>query len=280
LHPDARGRGLCRRAVTLLLDWGFTRFELVVWLAHVGNWASRRVAWATGFSFDGTIAKFAEQRGERFDAWIGSLRAEDDRTPKHPWHVAPVLDSARLRLREVRESDADRLGESLRDERSKYFAGRLRAVRMIDDGAAMVRRILLAQAAGERYDWAITEPHRDVMIGHIQLFDLDGLDETEAKFGYSVHPDSRGKGVVREALATVTEWAFRSVAEGGLGKRRLTLTTAMSNTASRYAAEQAGFEHVATEPAAFTTGEDGFDDMATYARVNPNWTTESTKPAG
>ena len=280
LHPAARGRGVCSRAVKLLLDWGFRRFELVVWIAHVGNWGSRRVAWANGFSFDGTIARFAERRGERFDAWIGSLRAEDDRTPKHPWHVAPVLDSARLRLREVRESDADRFGESIRDERSKHFAGRVRAVRMIDDGAAMVRRILLAQAAGERYDWTITEPHRDVMIGHIQLFDLDGLDETEAKFGYSVHPDSRGKGVVREALATVTEWAFRSVAEGGLGKRRLTLTTAMSNSASRYAAEQAGFEHVATEPAAFTTGEDGFDDMATYARVNPNWTTESTKPAG
>jgi RimJ/RimL family protein N-acetyltransferase len=280
LHPAARGRGLCRRAVHLLLDWGFTRFEVIVWFAHVGNWSSRRVAWATGFSFDGTIPQYCERRGERFDAWVGSLRAGEDRSPKHRWHVAPVLTSSRLRLRPVRESDADRFEESSRDERSKHFGGRVRAVRSITDGPAMIRRILLAQAAGERFDWTITEPDRDVMIGHIQLFDLDGLDESEAKFGYSVHPDSRGKGVVTEALTTVTEWAFRPVAEGGLGKRRLSLTTAVSNKASRHAAERAGFEHVGTEPAAFTTGEDGFDDMAIYHRLNPNWTIESTKPAG
>ncbi len=279
LHPDARGRGVCGRAVRLLLDWGFTRFELVTWFAHVGNWASRRVAWANGFSFDGTIAGYLAHRGERRDAWVGSLRAGDDRSPKHRWHVAPVLTAERVRLRPVRESDADRFEESIRDERGRHFGGRVRAVRAITDGPGIVRRILLAQASGDRFDWTITEPDGDVMIGHIQLFDLDGLDDSEAKFGYSVHPDSRGRGVVREAIAAVTEWAFRPVAEGGLGKRRLSLTTATSNKASRHAAEQAGYEHVGTEPEAFTVGEEGFDDMAIYHRLNPNWTIESTKPA-
>ena len=85
--------------------------------------------------------------------------------------------------------------------------------------------------------------------------------------------------MVREAIAAVTEWAFRPVAEGGLGKRRLSLTTAASNKASRHAAEQAGFVHVGTEPEAFTVGEEGFDDKAIYHRLNPNWTIESTKPA-
>ncbi|HEV7646581.1 MAG TPA: GNAT family N-acetyltransferase [Actinophytocola sp.] len=278
LHPAARGRGLCSRAVKLLLDWGFSRFEVVLWLAHVGNWASRRVAWANGFTFDGTIAQFATQRGTRHDAWFGSLRASDDRSPKYRWNVAPELTSDRLRLRPVRPSDTDRFGELAQDPRNRHFGGRVHAVRSITDGAGMVERILLTQAVGERFDWTMTEPGADVMVGHIQLFDLDGLDDTEAKLGYSVHPDSRGRGVLRSALALVVEWAFRPVAEGGLGKRRLSLTTAASNKASRYAAEQVGFEHVGTEPSAFTSGDEGFEDKAIYQRVNPNWTTSFTNP--
>lgn len=280
LHPAARGCGVCSRAVKLLLDWGFERFDVVLWYAHVGNWASRRVAWKNGFTFHGTIAKYAVQRGRRVDAWLGSLRADDDRSPKNPWHTAPVLESPRLRLRPVRTSDADRFGETVRDSRSRYFGGRVRAVRAVTDGAQVVERILLAQASGERVDWTIADAESDEMLGHIQLFDLDGLDETEAKFGYSMHPDARGRGVLREALRMASEWAFRPVAEGGFGKRRLSLTTAASNKASRYVAEQAGFELVGTEPVAFTSGDEGFEDMTIYARLNPNWTTEWTKPSG
>jgi ribosomal-protein-alanine N-acetyltransferase len=276
LHPAARGHGVCRRAVKLLLDWGFRRYEVVVWQANVGNWASRRAAWACGFSFDGTVRELLVQRGERRDAWLGSLRASDDRTPKHRWNVPPVLSSARLRLRPVVEADAERLGEIVRDPRSRHFGGRVRGVRELSDGAAAVQRILLAQAAGDRYDWTMAEPGSDRLVGHIQLFDLDGLDESEAKLGYDVHPASRGKGVLREALPLVVEWAFRPVADGGLGRRRLSLTTAASNTASRYAVEQVGFTHVGTEPLAFTIGESGFDDMAIYHRLNPNWSAEAT----
>jgi RimJ/RimL family protein N-acetyltransferase len=277
LHPAARGRGICNRAVKVLLDWGFSRFEVVVWLAHVGNWASRRVAWANGFSLDGTVAKFAERRGERFDAWLGSLRATDDREPKTRWNVPPVLESAGLRLRPVRMSDADRFDEVVNDPRSRHFNGRIPGMRGLS-GAALVLRNQEGCARGDRFNWAIADPETDVMMGHIQLFGLDGRDETAAQFGYAVHPDSRGRGVLREALGVVVEWAFRPVAEGGLGKRRLGLSTAASNKASRYAAEQAGFVHVATEPDSFGTGEAGFEDDVIYQRLNPNWTSGSANP--
>jgi RimJ/RimL family protein N-acetyltransferase len=278
LHPSARGRGMCRRAVKLLLDWGFTRFELVVWLARVGNWASRRVAWASGFSFDGTIPRLTAHRGTRSDTWVGSLRAADDRTPKYRWNESPVLTTDRVRLRPVREDDADRYQEMTTDPRSRHFSGRVRELRELPDGAAMIRRIMLSQASGERFDWTIADPDTDVLLGHIQLFHLDGLDETQADLGYSVHPDSRGRGVLRAALGMVVEWAFRPVAEGGLGKRRLSLSTAASNKASRYAVEQVGFTHVASLPEGFPSGEEGFEDSAIYHRLNPNWTIESTNP--
>lgn len=273
LHPAVRGAGVCSRAAKLLLDWGFATkgFAVVMWYAQVGNWASRRVAWANGFSFDGTVAEFLVQRGARHDAWVGSLRADDSREPKHQWNVEPVLETESLRLRANRMSDADRFGEIFFDPRSRHFNGRLNVVRDQPDGAALIRRNLEGSARGERYNWTIADRETDLMIGHIQLFDLAGLDDTEAKLGYVVHPDSRGRGVLTEALAAVVDWAFRPTAEGGLGKRRLSLRTAASNKASRHAVERVGFSHVSTEPLSFTTGEDGFDDTATYHRLNPNW---------
>lgn len=274
LHPGVRGRGVASRAVKLILDWGFQHqgVELVVWYAHVGNWASWRVAWANGFSYDGKVARFLSQRGERHDAWCGSLRKEDSREPKHAWHVPPTLESARLRLRPHRDDDGPRFVEMMSDERTRHFGGRFGWA----NNMGPVERVLIRpreyDARGERYDWTIADRETDELIGEIQLFNLGGLDKTAAEIGYSVHPAARGKGVLTEALGLLVECAFAPKDKGGLGIRRLSLSTAGSNKASRYAAEKVGFVHVATLPESFPTGESGFEDETIYAQTNPNWT--------
>jgi [ribosomal protein S5]-alanine N-acetyltransferase len=266
-------RGVDTRAVKLLLDWGFAQggVEVVVWYANVGNWGSRRVAWANGFTFTGTVDKLLVQRGTRVDAWFGSLRKDDSRDPKHPWHIPPVLESDRLRLRPLRETDADRMDGMFTDERTRTFMGRYRAAEQ-RDGASKILQLLDRDARGERFNWCVADRETDQLIGQIQLHNLGGLDPTTAEFGYSVHPESRGRGVLTEALDLVVEWAFRPVADGGAGFRRLSLNTAASNAASRHAAEKAGFTHVATEPASFPSGESDFDDSVTYHQLNPHWT--------
>ena len=273
LHPAVRGRGVCRRAVRLLVDWGFRTkgVDVVLWYAEVGNWASRRVVWAEGFSFDGTVAGLLVQRGVRKDAWVGSLRAGDPREPTCQWNVPPVLSTERLRLRPLVDEDAGRMFEMLSDERARHFGGRGRSLRELTSGEQVVLRALEANATGERFDWGVEDRGTGRLVGHIQLFDLYGLDDSEAKLGYAVHEDSRGKGYLTEALTAVTEWTFRSVPEGGLGRRRLSLQTAASNKASRHGAERAGYTHIATEPEAFTLGETDFDDLAVYHRLNPEW---------
>lgn len=271
LHPGARGNGVCSRAVKLILDWGFQQegLRLVVWYAYVRNWASWRVAWANGFSFDGTVPKFLTQRGEHHDAWCGSLRADDTREPKHTWHVPPRLTSDRLRLRQFRDEDASRIVEILTDERTKAMVGHAHSVRE-PDGDEFVLRQLTGDAKGERVNWCIADRDTDELIGHIQLFNLTGMDNTAAELGYMVHPSARGKGVLTEALTMVTEWTFRSTEEGGLGKRRLSLGTAGTNKASRHAAEKAGYVHISTDPAAFPNAV-GFDDEVIYHQLNPLW---------
>jgi RimJ/RimL family protein N-acetyltransferase len=278
LHPGVRGQGVCSRAVKLILDWGFTQpdIELVVWYAHVGNWASWRVAWANGFSYDGKVAKFLTQRGERYDAWCGSLRKDDTREPKHAWHVPPTLESDRIRLRPHRDDDGARFVEMMSDERSRHFAGRNSWANNMDPADRVLVRPREFDARGERYDWTIADRETDVLIGQIQLFNLRGLDHTAAEIGYGVHPDARGKGVLTEALGMLVDCAFADKKDGGLGLRRLSLSTAASNKASRYGAEKAGFTHVATIPESFPTGESGFEEETIYAQVNPKWTELST----
>jgi RimJ/RimL family protein N-acetyltransferase len=76
LAPWARGKGVMTRALRLVLAWGFglPGIEVMYWRAQVGNWASRRVAIRCGFRMEGMVRGLLEQRGERRDGWIGSLR--------------------------------------------------------------------------------------------------------------------------------------------------------------------------------------------------------------
>lgn len=188
--------------------------------------------------------------------------------PDTPGNIPPVLETDRLRLRPLRETDAARLGEVHADERTKDSKGRYRAANQ-RDGLSMVRTQLERCARGERVHWCIADRATDQLLGQIQLHDLGGLDPTSAELGYAVHPDSRGRGVLTEALALVVDWAFHPE---GLACRRLVIRTARTNGASRYVAEKAGFTHIASEPAAFPVGESGFDDAVTYHRLNERWT--------
>ncbi|WP_125777711.1 GNAT family N-acetyltransferase [Antribacter gilvus] len=89
MAPAARGHGLVTAACHLALDWGFDpeglELSRATWLAYVGNWPSRRVAWKLGFRVEGTIRGQGVQRGRRRDAWFGTLLPGDPREPNEAW---------------------------------------------------------------------------------------------------------------------------------------------------------------------------------------------------
>lgn len=92
-----RRRGLVTEAARLVLDWAFDPEGLelarATWLAYVGNWPSRRVAWRVGFRVEGTIRGHGLQRGVRRDAWYGTLLPGDPREPNEDWPQGAPLEA-------------------------------------------------------------------------------------------------------------------------------------------------------------------------------------------
>jgi RimJ/RimL family protein N-acetyltransferase len=73
--PEARGRGYTSRALGLLARWALDELRLPrLQLGTLpGNTASERVAEKAGFSREGVLRSYLDQRGERRDVLMWSL---------------------------------------------------------------------------------------------------------------------------------------------------------------------------------------------------------------
>jgi RimJ/RimL family protein N-acetyltransferase len=265
-HPWVRGTGAIERAVRLLLEWGFAEqgVRVVVWRANAGNWASRKLAWRLGFSFDGTVRRALPQRGELRDGWVGTLLDTDDRGPRAPWLEVPVLEADGLRLRAWRESDVPRIVEACSDERTQLWLGRMPNPYTEADARAWLEHQQENRARGQALNWAVVEPeHDDRALASISAFDL--VPEVECEIGYWAHPDARGKGVTTRAMSAVVRHAFES-----LRVRRVTAGAAVDNASSRRVIEANGLRAWGTERAG-TAVLGGRADIVWYDVLVEEW---------
>ncbi|WP_051965978.1 GNAT family N-acetyltransferase [Kitasatospora mediocidica] len=76
---ETRGRGYTVEAMLALARWAFTERQVrrLEWVAYVGNEPSLAVARRAGFTIEGTLRSYAEQRGVFRDSWMGSLLPGD-----------------------------------------------------------------------------------------------------------------------------------------------------------------------------------------------------------
>ncbi|MCW2782389.1 MAG: putative GCN5-related N-acetyltransferase [Marmoricola sp.] len=268
-HPWVRGTGTVERALRLLLDWGFAPsseggrdLNTVIWLANEGNWASRKLAWRLGFSFDGTVRKWLPQRGALLNAWVGVLLREDERAPRHQWFDAPRIVGENVVLRPHKPGDAPRIAEACRDERSRQWLRRLPEPYREADANAFMESRIGAMAGGTCVHWAMADPATDDLIGVINIFQIEAGRDGEV--GYWTHPDARGRGVMTEACRLVVRHGFVPAEDGGLGLRRLTACAAVDNVASRHVIEACGFTQFGIERRGVEIGGGALADLACY----------------
>ncbi|TCO45404.1 RimJ/RimL family protein N-acetyltransferase [Kribbella antiqua] len=248
LASRARGAGVASRAVRLALDFGFGEcgFHVVHWWARVGNWPSRRVAWATGFRMGEAIPGFGEEHGRRVDAWTGWIGPDDERKPRRPWFDHPVLETPRLRLRTWRDDEISRITTARTNQATAHFLPFIPQPFTAEDARFWLKDMAEQAAAGHRYNWCLADAETDLGLGNLTLFNL-GYGEA-GELGYWVHPDAQGRGLMTEAIRRVADWFF---SPDGYGGHRLLIRTAATNQAARRVAESAGFQHAGTEREAF-----------------------------
>jgi RimJ/RimL family protein N-acetyltransferase len=266
LAPWARGHGLMHAALRLAVDWAFADagFTVVHWRAHVGNWASRRVAWARGFRFEGTVRKLLPQRGELLDGWVGSLLPTDSGKPVTRWFEVPTLPGSAVVLRAFADADADRVAQACSDERTRHWLAGLPSPYTRLNALEFIHRRRELHATGAGVWWCLADPASDECLGNVSIMQLDDLDPSSGEIGYWAHPDARGRGVMTEAVRLVVRHAFAAPDVGGLGLRRLSLFCAAGNPASAYVAKQAGFVQTGTQRAAEPLGDGSYDDLLAF----------------
>ena len=209
-------------------------------------------------------------RDVRRDEWIATIGRDDELEPQGNWWSVPELEGGGIRLRAFQPTDAPRITEACNDERTQYWLAGLPSPYQLSDAEGFMRSRQDTLASGEGVPWAIADAASDQLLGCVSVFDLNNrIDKTMGEIGYWLHPDARGRKVMSTAVGLVIEHAFRPIADGGLGRRRLVLFAAEGNTASAHVAEVNGFTAVSTERRASPRRDGeflnllGFDLLAT-----------------
>jgi [ribosomal protein S5]-alanine N-acetyltransferase len=261
LHPGARGRSIMSNALRLVRDYGFDVLGLRVirWRAAVGNWASRRVASAAGFRFDGSVRRLLGHRGELVDGWLATITSDDDRLPQQ-WSEPTPLRGPRVMLRAFVDSDVDRIAEACSDPDSQRWLAALPFPYEIRDAHGYLLAIRELAALGRGLTWCAADPATGRCHGSVGVEGLGGYAR-RVEIGYWTHPDARGRGLTAEAVRLVT--AHLETAELA---DSIMIRCAARNTASRHVALAAGYRKVGMLRASEPLRDGTLADLVLYAR--------------
>ncbi|HET6913506.1 MAG TPA: GNAT family N-acetyltransferase [Rhodanobacteraceae bacterium] len=148
--------------------------------------------------------------------------------------AVPVLESPRLRLRALRDDDAEALLVLHGDpEVMRYWS--TSPWTDIAQAHAHLQRARRDFESGGVLPWAIATAASDELIGTVTLFRID-RDHRRAEVGYALGSAHWGKGLASEALGTVLRHAFDS-----MQLERVEADTDPRNTSSRRMLERLGF---------------------------------------
>jgi RimJ/RimL family protein N-acetyltransferase len=268
-HPWVRGRGVMERALRLLLEWGFAERDVrtVIWLARRGNWSSRRLAWRLGFSFDGTLRSWLEQRGELADAWAGTLLRGEAMTPRNEWLRTPTITGGSVVLRASVDADLPRFVEAANDPGLQRYSQSMRENAPHDEAKVRARQLdhLEESAVGLSLTWTVADAATDAFLGQVVLYRIH--PGREAEIGYWTHPDARGRGVATESCRLAVRHAFVDAEDGGLGLHRLVAYASEDNLASQRILERAGFTRFGVERRSTLLADGSYADTPAYDQL-------------
>ncbi len=252
LGRDTWGRGAMSAALRAAARWalrpgaeGGADGTVLHWKSLVGNWSSRRVAWACGFRVEGLVRGLLPHRGEPRDGWTASLRRGDPLRAVVPWFEVPELEVGDLLLRANAPGDTERIMQACSHPTTRQWLADLPDPYTLDEARGYLDSVAESHAVGAALHWAVTDADDpDRLLGQVALSGLGHGVSATGEVGYWVHPDARRRGVATRSVRAACRHGLLELDEGGLGLRRVLLRAAEGNTASRAVARAVGFTGV------------------------------------
>ncbi|MFE7859619.1 GNAT family N-acetyltransferase [Streptomyces sp. NPDC101209] len=185
---------------------------------------------------------------------------------QHVLSPFPVLHGHGLRLRlwdAGSETDVAHWLRGLTDPDFRRWNTPLRPVTDLESAHESLSAKTLSATEGTGASYCVTDAGSGTILGHIGL-NLINHALSNARVGYWVLPEARGRGVATRALAVASRWALTE-----LGLHRLELDHALGHEASCRIAERCGFRYEGTlRGAMFEAGRhDAFRDMHLHGRL-------------
>lgn len=144
----------------------------------------------------------------------------------------PILESERLRLREIVSADSDAIFRIFSDpDVCRYYD--LDQLTDNEQAGAMIVRFAERFANSISLRWGITLKPSDELIGTCGLF-IDS--DWRGAIGYDLHPDYWGQGIMTEAVTELTRFGFEDA-----GLPRIEAFVMLDNSASVRLLEKIGY---------------------------------------
>ena len=149
-------------------------------------------------------------------------------------HGVPRLEGQRLVLRAPDEHDVDRLYALFSDPAVMRYWSRPPMTER-SEAEALLARWLDGIATHEALTWVLASPEANAAIGTCTLFRFEPRHR-RAEIGYSLRSELWGRGLAREALTLLLDWAFPT-----LGLHRIEADVDPRNDGSRRLLLRLGF---------------------------------------
>jgi RimJ/RimL family protein N-acetyltransferase len=168
----------------------------------------------------------------------------------------------RIRLREWRHSDAERVVEACSDERTRHWlAASLPSPYTLKNAHSYIAGCIDDARAGSNLYWCVADA----------VMDLRDALGTAGEIGYWTHPEARGRGVMSKAVRLALRHAFIPREDGGLGRKRLRLNAADGNSASLHIAGDNGFVPIGRDRRSEPLGDGTFADLLRFDLLVHEW---------
>jgi RimJ/RimL family protein N-acetyltransferase len=299
LRPGARGQGVIGEAVGPVIAHAFRPVEdggLGLTRLHAAtnsdNYVSQSILRSAGFTQWGADHQAWRQAdrslsdGTYFELLASEVAAVDLPAGTGP-QMRPVgaleavtLESdpfvtrigPRIRLREWRHSDAERVVEACSDQRTRHWlAANMPSPYTLEQAHSYIAGCTDDARAGTSLCWCVADADSDLCVGSIAVMNLRDALGTAGEIGYWTHPEARGRGVMSKAVRLAVRHAFIAREDGGLGRKRLRLNVADGNAASLHIARDNGFVPIGRDRQSEPLGDGTFADLWRFDLLVDEW---------